>query len=251
MMSKSMNEDSCTVLVRFAKIFLNRKHEFDRDMPCDDGIFDWSKKSNFLSLLNICENIPKIGPPALYWEGGACGEKAIQLLKPIIHGLVLNWQKNTLLRFYRGRLFQNICNSLHNNTSSIKTKVKSMISNTAPGNYKNYRTLQKLKVAFINYEPISVLFMVSQKFAVMIKSNEYVEVFLDQSHPIMDQYGIIYHKCTLAEDVKTFTTVTSVERECLFLPMHESAITGDIGNSAMYYVITSDWTEMTVKTQFT
>ena len=113
MMSRHMDPKVHSELVRHTKIFLNRKHEFDRDMPSDNGMLDWSNKSNFLSLMNICESIPIIGPPLLYWEGGPNGEKAIQMLKPLIHGLVMNWQQNTLLRFYRGRVFENICHSLN------------------------------------------------------------------------------------------------------------------------------------------
>ena len=44
----------------------------------------WITKSNYLSLLNLPDQMKEFGPLRLYWEGGWKGEGIIQELKSII-----------------------------------------------------------------------------------------------------------------------------------------------------------------------
>lgn len=103
LMTNKMDTNIQTEITRYIKIFLNRKNESDLYIYKMDN---WSKKSNFVSLMNLSENAMIFGPIKLYWEGGPCGEKIIQMIKPLINGLTINWQKNTLLRFYRGNILK-------------------------------------------------------------------------------------------------------------------------------------------------
>mmetsp|Transcript_32498 Transcript_32498/g.70382 ORF Transcript_32498/g.70382 Transcript_32498/m.70382 type:complete len:115 (+) Transcript_32498:2-346(+) len=65
----------------YIKLFLNSVHEFD-DIPNPDTtkrvILD---ASNYLSLLNLPDQIMRHGPLHLYWEGNR--ERYIQVLKPL------------------------------------------------------------------------------------------------------------------------------------------------------------------------
>ena len=51
----------------------------------------WISKSNYLSLLNLPEQMKEFGPLRLYWEGGWKGEGIIQELKSLIRNC---FQKN-------------------------------------------------------------------------------------------------------------------------------------------------------------
>ena len=80
-------------------------NKLDNELPKENGMKPcWVSKSNFLSLLNLPKQMRLYGPMRRYWEGGYRGEGLIQDLKPLIkNGLCLNWQVNTLKKFYNLR----------------------------------------------------------------------------------------------------------------------------------------------------
>jgi hypothetical protein len=46
----------------------------------------WLTSYNFLCLLSLPKTIEEFGPIRNYWEGGAMGEKLIQVVKPLWNG---------------------------------------------------------------------------------------------------------------------------------------------------------------------
>ena len=80
------------------KIYLTMVHKFDMALNGSvDRKFTWVQKSNYLSLLNLPNQMKMYGQMRCYWEGGHRGEGLIQELKSIInHGLTNNWQYNTM-----------------------------------------------------------------------------------------------------------------------------------------------------------
>ena len=65
------------------KIFLGTCHKFDSTFGLNDKSNPfWYRKSNFVSLLNLKDQIEHYGPVYLYWEG--VRERYIQHIKPIL-----------------------------------------------------------------------------------------------------------------------------------------------------------------------
>ncbi len=79
----SRTSTSTTDLKEIIKIFLSACHKFDQEFGySDNNIPFWFKKSNFVSLLNLPQQIDEYGPLYLCWEGSK--ERYIQYVKPML-----------------------------------------------------------------------------------------------------------------------------------------------------------------------
>ena len=68
---------------RHVKIFLNQYADLDSTLNGELNV-SWIKKYNFLSLLNLKDQMIQFGPLLNLWEGGIAGEKIISTMKPEI-----------------------------------------------------------------------------------------------------------------------------------------------------------------------
>jgi hypothetical protein len=62
----------------------------------------WNSTANFVCLLRIPETMKQFGSLRDYWEGSLCGEKYLQRIKPLIHGVRPGdqWMKTTMQKIY-------------------------------------------------------------------------------------------------------------------------------------------------------
>ena len=109
----------------------------------------WSKKGNFLSLLNIPRQIKRYGPTRLYWES-VC-ERFIQMVKPY---LLVNMRKTTTY-------FQSKLTLIHkmNTVDLMKTQLKGgTIGESTRGRgkgYYRYKSLDEIQTIIGKGKPLS------------------------------------------------------------------------------------------------
>jgi hypothetical protein len=62
----------------------------------------WFTHSNYMCLLRIPPTMKQFGSLRDYWEGSLCGEKYLQRIKPLIHGVRPGdqWLKSTMEKIY-------------------------------------------------------------------------------------------------------------------------------------------------------
>ncbi len=111
------------------QIFLTVFNLWDQRWNYGEGTPTWISSYNFLSLLNLPEQLEYFGPLRNVWEGGIEGESFIRETKPTLNGFCLNWQKNLLTNLYRCKAISNITNTL-----KLESEKKITQHHPVPGN---------------------------------------------------------------------------------------------------------------------
>lgn len=141
------------------KIFLYSCHNFDITFGYSVGnIPFWYKKSNFVSLLNLPEQITTYGPIHLYWEG--VKERYIQYVKPILKN------KRKTVSFLSTKVHQ----LLQNNALDL---LKNRFSKHTPKVYSRYNNIY----VFSTNKDLEEKINNGESFSVMIRKTHVIEIF--------------------------------------------------------------------------
>ena len=241
-MSKSVTQDVTIECERSIKIYLTMVHRFDTALNGDSGRkFTWVSKSNYLSLLNIPQQMNLYGPMRCYWEGGYRGEGLIQELKCLINnGLTKNWQKNTLKRFFNLRTLS----FLENESRSKSTETP--IQYTIDKDYKRYGTKDIIVKKFQNHCALSVIKSVENIFSIAIDKDKSLQII--KRHYIAATTNMDYFSWELMGDnILRTPSGRNIERYCLLLPKIKSSNEENLTNdclSQIYSCIDSQWNEL-------
>ena len=103
---KEGNTLTANVSARLIRVFLTAVYDLDELMavPMDRKIPMWLSQYNFLCLLNLPEQIEKLGPIRNRWDGSIRGERFLQKAKPNVRSTRLkNWAENLMLNLLRQR----------------------------------------------------------------------------------------------------------------------------------------------------
>ena len=84
LMQTEMNEDLISESDLSIRIYLRMVEELNNALRNKNDKPIWISRSNYLSLLNLLEQMKFFGPLRMYWEGGWKGEGIIQEMKEII-----------------------------------------------------------------------------------------------------------------------------------------------------------------------
>ena len=145
----------------------------------------WITRSNYLSLLNLPDQMRLYGPLRLYWEGGWKGEGIIQEIKEIIRdGLKKNWAMNTLKRAYNGRAFDFLLKE-----SKLEFENYNNIRH-----YKTYSSIQELNNEMQQHNAISVIILKDCLHVVSIKNEQYVILQRQSVHEVVNGSTYYYWK---------------------------------------------------------
>ena len=230
------------------KIYLTMVHKFDIALNgTGDRKFTWVQKSNYLSLLNLPNQMKIYGPMRCYWEGGYRGEGLIQELKSIInHGLTNNWQHNTMKRFFNLRTL-----SILSNETNFDRCHES--EDTSPNKqFKRYGTIDNIINTMMNHKPLSIIESKQNYFLVAIHSNQSIQICLKTFNSTISHMD--YFSWKLMPDIVIHTTLsTDISRHCILLPCLDKEINwvnygGDV--SGIYSCTDSDWNKLTNKNGF-
>ena len=243
-MSKSVTREIVTECERSIKIYLTMVHRFDLALNGDTSRkLTWVSKSNYLSLLNLPQQMNLYGPMRCYWEGGYRGEGLIQELKCLINnGLTKNWQKNTLKRFFNLRTLT----FLDNETKSRSTDDGSVVY-TIDKDYKRYGTKDIIIKKFHDHCPLSIIKSVANIYSIAIDKR--ISFQLVKKQYIIDNSNMDYFYWDLMYDNILITpSITDIERYCILLPKIQSK-NGEMPmhdtSSQIYSCIDSQWNELT------
>ena len=212
------------------KVFLSMVDIFDAAMHNNERKTKiWVRKSNFISLLNLPEQMRMYGPLRRYWEGGYRGEAMIQELKPLITtGLSKNWQRRILTKFYNTRAIG------HFQTTTILNN--QMLGNEQNVNmHHNYGSIDCIISMFNSHQPLSII-QSCNIFLIMINKRQGIQIIREELHSV--SVSMHYMKWSLEEK-----SILDVDREieevkyCLLLPVAPSIL-------GIYTCIDSNWNEI-------
>ena len=129
----------------YLKIFLRFFHNFEDISEVGGQSYLWTRRGNFLSLLNLPKQIEQFGHIANYWEG--INERHIQVIKPFIQRMrtTSSFLTTKMTHMYN----QKAINEMYN---VIKD------SNKAPfQNVRTYKNIQEVETRILNGDPISLI----------------------------------------------------------------------------------------------
>ena len=141
----------------YVKCFLSCCDAFEHTIYNLDGSSNqpiWVTKGNFLSLLNLHEQIEKFGSIRCYWEGSR--ERSIQLIKPYL----INMRSTT--SFYKTKLnHMYVSQTLKNLTEEDASKqtIKDASLNNRLHSFKIYSVHDVLSQMIIFNQPMSAVLM--------------------------------------------------------------------------------------------
>ena len=159
------------------RIYLRMVEELNNALRNQHDKPIWISRSNYLSLLNLPEQMRFFGPLRLYWEGGWKGEGIIQEIKEIIRdGLKINWASNTMKRAYNGRAFDYL----------MKENKLNLESTNYMRHYKTYVSIDNLNSEMQQHQAISVIILKDYMHVVAIKSEQYVVLETTCIHEVMN-----------------------------------------------------------------
>lgn len=233
---KEVNEAS-----RLIRLFLT--HLYDHEASMGQGKQTWLSSYNFVCLLNLPEQINKLGPIRNRWEGGARGEGFLRTVKPMTPGTTrLHWQRHLLTNLIK-----------HKSNVLICGKGKSTYKQAGSGNIdfssiKLYSSMTEFMRQWASSQPISVFVGKSEAEGMcpplysMIKEGserKYVQISPVEPATKGTYNGQTYHRFEYSEvaigiDVEDL----HVEMYAVLLPM----LIDMFDDYKMFTVITDQWT---------
>ena len=229
MTSNKENIEKITIGI---KIFLTLIHNLDKKMweeKNEEGEFVpiWITKYNFINLLNVTQQIAMFGKVKNLWEGGALGEKMIQVPKRFFKTFQTNWESVLLSRIYQDYVVKNIQKE-HKNERHKDNSTK----------YNSYKCLIEITYKLKEHKPINVIIDEDDRCLVNI-NNTYTLVIVFKHF------------------VKKYATMNFFEIEigdqCLFETRKEYVkgllLPFKIEKEKTYTVVTEDWREISKEKQ--
>jgi len=247
--SVSFSELDCHI-----KIFLSSVHWFDKicypDM--DSRNLLWYSNSNFLSLLNLPDQIERFGKIRNYYEGK--DEKTIQYVKPLMQQ---NRSTGTFLQLQLERLYRN--NVLQNQLSN-SDKLKQGFNS-----FSKYNSLSEIRSMIKSRKPLSLVLYETESTCARVycviqqrvnkKTNK---LFL---HPVdfLPEENTGRHMCSLwyskidIEEKESFIFVSTLKRALLLqgiiaLPLlskdddeYQAEDSLETNNSPLYTLFNDQW----------
>ena len=224
------------------KIFLSTCENFDLEFrERNDNTPFWYKKSNFVSLLNLPDQIDEYGSVFLYWEG--VRERYIQYVKPILKN------KRKTGSFLVSKLQQ----LLQQNSLEL---IKHRFQKTSPKYYLKftnihiYTTKDKFKTQLQQEEPLSIVITqdIVTQYLVIYKNNdnyECVQVLFDDSLGFHSN-NLWYAPILLHEENKKCSAnledVYNMDRDISGILLSVKIIVGTGLCKSGFALITSEWT---------
>jgi hypothetical protein len=227
----------CDSAERHVKIFLNYYVLLDKKLKGEDND-GWIKKYNFLSLLNLPEQMRSFGPLLNLWEGGYMGERIITTMKPeIVSGLRMNWTSSLYKKVMRKYFFDVL---------TVKKQHKELIGYSSPidentrQTKKRYSSITELQYNINLSLPIVAEHLSNGLLVVCFDNGTvYKGSSIGDATFVLDCYFHFIEWELYNEPVTEQTT------ECLLLPFKNFLGRENVSSEerTRYYIVTSEWKE--------
>ena len=173
----------------YIKLFLTSVHSFEVRTYVQDNThnYSWYSKGNFLSLLNLPDQITKFGHIRNYWEGTR--ERYIQLVKPFMKN-----NRNTasyLQTQLKNVLSHTILSQISDDLPSLQSTHQKILSRY--NSIRRYCSINDIIVSIQNQEPIQCILVKDQN------GLEHICTVIGRTAPftlyaiICDDYNGIHH----------------------------------------------------------
>lgn len=183
----------------------------------------WISSYNFMSLLNLEDEMNMIGPPRGHYEGSFRGEKIVSEMKPLITGgLTTGWAEHAMTNYWRGYVDKALVDgSFHSRERSVKQE------RTSRGKMlKVYPSLPQIQLLLGGGYAISGCIGRDERLYVAIEpgirneSCRLVEITMGQDTG--EYCGMLYSSISLiSRDINELSVYSAVNivDYCIFLPM--------------------------------
>jgi hypothetical protein len=194
----SFNISDAQLLVR---IFLSDYSEFTNRLYDNADVPKWISKYNFLSLLNLIDQMEDLGTPRELWEGGYLGEGYLRVVKPTIkNGMRGNWETNLMSNLMKDKALSTICNDV------IKKSTQAVLS------YEVYPSYQFVWQSLMKKEPVSCIINnrpddLPEILVVYNLGQNVVYSEICIKHFVKEQNLLKYYKVCLLEENKVMDTI--------------------------------------------
>ena len=160
-MEGSCGKNEAAVSSLLIRMYLNSIYDVDvasREASQEQRKPLWLSSYNFLSLLNLPNQILHMGPLRNRWEGGVQGEGFLRLVKPTLTSPNrLNWTKNLLTNLVRQRSILAIKESNKRTNETDEGGDDDSHWMIRDSKFRTYQDLSEIEDAFTRYEPISIV----------------------------------------------------------------------------------------------
>ena len=111
----SPHQVSEDIILNYIKCFLQSVHHFEDYSNTGSNNMSWFARSNFLSLLNLPDQIKQFGSLRWYWEGSR--ERHIQYVKPLMKNMrnTVSYLKHQFYKMQQSNNLEHIADMVQNN----------------------------------------------------------------------------------------------------------------------------------------
>jgi hypothetical protein len=193
LMSQDTVKCSSERLESYVRHFLSLFSNLDSFLDPDRKIPTWITKYNFLSLLNLPDQVKKFGSVRNIWEGGVQGEGFLRTVKGILKtGLTKQWEKWLLEKLLFGMAYKNISETATGVPPELVTS-DAKVYPTQPDAFYAIKSFRPF--AAIGLQPGSVFVVLYRK------SREVFGLkFRTSSHYVTGKEGLPYYALEIVEE---------------------------------------------------
>lgn len=243
---QSMETKAATTETNSTRSEQNSHNNSTRQRKKGKRVPKWVSSYNFLSLLNIPDEMTLYGPPRCHYEGSYKGEKFVGCVKPLIEkGLYGNWAHNCLETHWANYTTRAI-QEKHGNKNNVSVASRSQKM------FKIYKAIPEIQFVRGMNQPISGCLvsgkglMVAIAFGNRRDSSKLVPITLGEK--TVEYCGAMYYDLQLLhDDYESLVEYNAAEiiDYCIFLPIVSDApvIYGDnaLVDQHLYTVVTNEW----------
>ena len=237
MLSRVMADTTTPELIksvdRHVCLFLDYYEAFDKNLRTSDSYPSWTSHYNFLSLLNLPDQMSRYGPVRNMYEGGTKGEAFITYIKPeLVAGLRKFWAFNVLRKVMRRLALSCIKLDDVNNEDPDE--------HTVSGMFKLYKGLVEVRGKIHAHLPLSCT--IHENSSLFCQTVDKGQVLLQRLGFAKEEFGLCYHKWKVADLYES--NLTDVIDYIILLPCLCSKGIPERQSQPLYCLITSRWLEM-------
>ena len=222
----------------YVKLFLSVCHYYQKKVGFGENSYPfWYRKSNFVSLLNLSDQIKEYGPLYLHWEG--VREKFIQHVKPTLTNMrtTASYLVTKLEKIHRDQTLE----MFYDNTI-----IKRQQQYNRYDDFETFKNTKEITHRFENNLPITgiTINLAKTTYGVIVQSKmtyEYHSIEFDDNNGF-HRSNLWYTKIKLMNNsILSFTSkeeiVQKTEDYVLFVPLYSE----EIDTSKEYTVLSKNW----------
>ena len=232
LMDKHSDDSHVRNVEVYVRVFLSEYAEFAEqlNLRAENGNPAWIAKYNFMSLLNLSQQIEEVGPLRTLWEGGTRGEGYLRHVKPQMKtGLKTNWQCSLMQTLLRSKSMATLTQSF---------TCRNIVDNSQ---HRVYTSEAHLRRMWMSRKPLSIVVQNDVEFMAAYQGTEQVcwMSFLRLEHVAeINEMSYFYFSCNgeVHDIVLNGNSVGAV-----LLPRLAQTGLPKTGDEAVYSCIRDDW----------